>query len=303
MFVRPVGGLKRFANTTIGIFAVVMFKMLRLVPPNWLSNFCGAFMRLAGPWLPEHKIGRANLIAAYPEKSLQEIEAVLLGVWENLGRVGGEFVHLDRLWDHDPVRPERGRILASEESYQRMLRARDSGKPALAFSAHLANWELAAMATTHYGFDTAIIYRPPNVGAVADAVIKMRAGIMGTLIRTGIDAPLKAAEALQRGAHVGMLVDQYSTNGVDVTFFGRPARTTPLLARLAQHFDCQIYGVHVVRHGGTKFQLHLTEPMDPVRDAKGNVDVQATMQMITSEVERWVRDNPEQWLWLHRRWR
>ena len=83
----------------------------------------------------------------------------------------------------------------------------------------------------------------------------MRSGCMGTLIPTGLDAPLKLAEALQRGSHVAMLVDQYCDAGVPVTFFGRRTRANPLIARLARHFDCPIHGMRVVRHPGDRFQL------------------------------------------------
>ena len=62
-------------------------------------------MRRIGPWLPEHRIGRANLVAAFPEKSPAEIERILRGVWDNLGRVGAEFAHIDRLWDYERERP------------------------------------------------------------------------------------------------------------------------------------------------------------------------------------------------------
>ncbi len=302
MFFRS-SSFKRAKDATIGFFTIALFRIMRLIKPDWLSNIGGWLLRIIGPWWPEHRIGRANLVAAYPEKSAEEIEKILLGVWENIGRVGAEFIHLDRLWDYDPAHPERGRMLPSYESYERFIRMRDDGKPALVFSAHLANWEISSVAATSYGLDTAVIFRPPNIAAISDAVIKMRTGIMGTLIRTGLDTPLKAAEALARGSHVAMLVDQYSTRGVDVTFFGRPARTSPMIARLAEHVDCPIYGAHVVRHGGTRFKLELTEPMSAIRGADGKVDVQATMQLITSVVEGWVRAHPEQWLWLHRRWR
>jgi KDO2-lipid IV(A) lauroyltransferase len=184
-----------------------------------------------------------------------------------------------------------------------MQQMRDDGKPALVFSAHCANWELPAVAANVYGVDSTVVFRPPNIVAIADTVIRLRGGIMGKLIRTGLDAPTRAADALARGSHVAMLVDQYYTKGVDVTFFGRPARTNPLIARLAQHYDCPIYGVHMVRHPSNKFRLHLTEPMSAVRDAQGNVDTVATMQMINDVIEGWVREHPEQWLWLHRRWR
>ena len=294
---------KAFVNSLIGGFTVAMFKIMRLANPDRLSNAGAWLMRRIGPRLREHRVALANLNAAFPDKPADEIERILLGSWENLGRIGAEFAQLDRLWDHDPAHPERGRIVPSEAAYVRMIEIRDDGKPALVFSAHLANWELASVAATLYGVDSTVVFRPPNVPAVADAVIRMRTGLMGSLIRTGLDTPIRAAEALSRGSHVGMLVDQYSTRGIDVTFFGRVARTSPLLARLAQHIDCPIYGVRVIRRGGTRFELDVAGPMSAVRGPDGRVDVQATMQMITDVVEQWVREHPEQWLWQHRRWR
>src|SRR5262245_44045766 len=303
MAIRPKMSFKHAVNTLVGRLTVAFLKAVRLTDPDWLSNFCGAVMRRLGRILPEHRVGRANLAAAYPDKSAEEIERILAGVWENVGRVAAEFAHLDRLWDHDPARPEQGRMLPSDEAYRRMLQVRDDGKPALVFSAHLANWELPAVAAAFYGVKSAVLYRRPNIGEVADAVMRMREGLMGQLIPTGLDAPVRIAEALEQGTHVGMLVDQYATRGVEVTIFGRPARTNPLVARVAQHIDCPIYGLRIVRHQGTRFRLDLTEPIAPVRDAQGKVDVVQTMQRINDVVEGWVREHPEQWLWLHRRWR
>ena len=133
--------------------------------------------------------------------------------------------------------------------------------------------------------------------------MQLRSGCMGTLVPTGLDAPIKLAEALQRGSHVGLLVDQYAVQGVPVTFFGRPTKANPLIARLARQIDCLIHGIRVVRHPGNRFRMHLTGPIEPARDAAGRVDVVRTMQIITDVVEGWVREHPEQWLWLHRRWR
>lgn len=300
---RPAMSVKHATNTVVGWTATGLLKAVRLINPDWLARVGGGTMKRLGPYLSEHEIGRANLTAAFPEKSAAEIEDILLGVWDNLGRVAAEFAHLDRLWDLDPAHPERSRMSGSDETYQRMLKLRDDGKPALVFSAHLANWELAAVAATSFGLDTTVLYRRPNIIAIADAVIRMRAGIMGDLIPTGLEAPVRIAQALERGSHVGMLVDQHYTRGVDVTFFGRPAGTNPLIARLARHFDCPIHGLRVVRQPGHRFRFDLTEPIEPARDAEGKIDVQLTMQRITDVVEGWVREHPEQWLWLHRRWR
>ena len=77
----------------------------------------------------------------------------------------------------------------------------------------------------------------------------------------------------------------------------------PLIARLARQVDCPIHGTRVVRLPGHRFRADLTEAVEPVRDADGRVDIAGTMQAITNVVEGWIRENPEQWLWLHRRWR
>src|SRR5690242_3445792 len=93
---------KRVAGAVIGAITVALLRVVRLFDPVSTSNTLGAITRRIGPLLPEHRTGRANLKAAFPEKSPQEIEAILLTVWENLGRLGAEFAHLDRIWDLNP---------------------------------------------------------------------------------------------------------------------------------------------------------------------------------------------------------
>jgi KDO2-lipid IV(A) lauroyltransferase len=290
-------------SAAAGYVAVWLLKLIRHLDPDRTADFAGRLAQRIGPWLPEHRVGRANLAAAYPEKSAAEIEAILRGVWDNLGRVAAEFAHLDRLWYFDPDRPEAGRVEVSRESIERFLSLRDDGKPALVFAAHLANWELPAVLAAMHGIDSAVLYRAPNVGPVARAVKKIRAGNMGALIPTGHDAALRLAYAMERGTHVGMLVDQHFGQGVEVQFFGRPCKVNPLIARLARHFDCPIHGVRVIRLPNHRFRAEITEAVAPVRDAEGRIDIRATMQVITNVVEKWVREHPEQWLWLHRRWR
>jgi KDO2-lipid IV(A) lauroyltransferase len=296
--------LKSAGNAVLGVLALGLLKTLRLADPDRLADFAGWTMRKIGPWLPENRIGRANLAAAFPEKSAAEIDRILSGVWDNLGRVGAEFAHIDRLWDFDPANPEKaGRIVLDRTVIKRWFEIADDNKPALVFAAHLANWELTAICAAAYNLDSAVLYRRPNIVALDRWLHKTRAASMGTLIPTGLEAPLKVAEAIERGAHVGILVDQYYVRGVEVTFFGRKTRANPLLARLARHYDCPIRGTRMIRLPGHRFTAELTEEIKPARDSEGKVDIAGTMQIISDVVEGWVREYPEQWLWLHRRWR
>lgn len=296
--------MKHAGNAVVGALVVGALRLLRLTNPEKMADFAGRLMRRVGPWLPEHKVAHANLVAAFPDKSAAEIERILAGTWDNLGRVGVEFAHLDKLWDYDFDYPERrSRFDVSPEVVERFKRLRDDGKPALVFAAHTANWELPAIVAASTGIDSAVLYRRPNIAAIDRWLTETRGAIMGTLIPTGLVAPVKIAHALVRGTHVGMLVDQYYVRGVEVTFFGRRTNANPLLARLAQHNDCPIHGVRIVRLPLHRFRIDLTEAVTPARDAGGEIDIVGTMQIITDVIEGWIREHPEQWLWQHRRWR
>jgi len=294
---------KRAGDAAAGALAVALLKALRHADAERMADFAGWLMRTVGPLLPEQRIARENLTAAFPEKSKAEIERILSASWDNLGRMGAEFANLDRMWHFEAEHPERGRIKSTSRDVERFRQLANDGKPALIFAAHLGNWELPAISAAFYGLDSAVLYRKPNIAAVDRWLRETRAASMGELIPAGLEAPLRLAEALERGAHVGMLVDQYFVRGVEVTFFGRRTMANPLLARLARHIDCPIHGVRIVRLKDHAFHAEITEAVEPARDAQGKVDIAATTQIIIGVVEGWIRENPEQWLWQHRRWR
>lgn len=297
-------GSKLAGNALLGTLAVALLKGLRHTDPDRMADFAGALMRKVGPLLPENRIGRENLTAAFPQKSAAEIDTILRGAWDNLGRMGAEFAHLDRLWDYDPEHPERpSRYDISRADLDRSIQVANDGKPALIFAAHLANWELPAISAAAAGVDSAVLYRRPNIERIDNWLRETRTANMGEMISAGLDAPVRLAQALERGAHVGMLVDQYYVRGVDVTFFGRRTKANPLLARLARHFECPIHGVRMIRLPGHRFRGEITEAIDPARDAAGKIDVAGTTQIVMNVIEGWIREYPEQWLWQHRRWR
>ena len=274
---------------------------LHKTDPDRASDKCGAFLRRIGPLLPAHRTGLANLRAAFPDQDATWINATLRGAWENLGRVAGEYVHLDQLWDYDVAHPNAGRIVTDDAPlFMQML---NDGKPALCFAAHLGNWELPAVMAAAHGLPSAVLYRMPNNKAIAREIARIRAPLMGHLIRTRAQAPIEMAAALERGEHLGMLVDQHFSRGVDVTFFGRSCKANPSIARLARQFDCPVVGMRVIRLPGHRLGICGEGPFNLPRDTTGRIDVPRSTQMITSVVERWVREYPDQWLWFHRRWR
>jgi KDO2-lipid IV(A) lauroyltransferase len=288
----------------MGWLTLAILRTIRLTDRRRTADFWGWFMRKVGPRLPEHRVGRANLVAAFPDKPAAEIEQILAGVWDNLGRYAVEFAQIERLSNADPSLPEDD-IVADPATSERFHRLRHDGKPALIFASHLANWELPALVAARHGLGTALLFRRPNIRAVGDAVLKIRAGCMGTLVASGLDAPVRLLRLLEADRHVAMLADQHVVQGVEVTFFGRRCKANPLIAQLARLVECPIHGTRIVRRRDdrNRFTIEMTEAIAPARDADGRIDIQGTTQLITTVIEGWVREHPEQWLWLHRRWR
>ncbi|RUW51185.1 lipid A biosynthesis lauroyl acyltransferase, partial [Mesorhizobium sp. M8A.F.Ca.ET.021.01.1.1] len=110
------------------------------------------------------------------------------------------------------------------------------------------------------------------------------------------------AGVLENGGNIGVLVDQKFSNGLDTTFFGRPCQSNRVLGTLARHYDCDVYPARCVRLPGNRFRLEIEDKLVLPRTADGSVDVHATTQMLNDVVERWVREDPGQWMWFHKRW-
>ncbi|HEY0571184.1 MAG TPA: lipid A biosynthesis lauroyl acyltransferase [Enterovirga sp.] len=297
----------RSLATRAGSFAMVglvkaLFAFARAIGPERSSDLGGWIARVLGPLVPAHRTAMANLRAVYPEKSEAEIRGIAGSAWANLGRTGAEYAHLGALLDYDPDNPEAGRT--EVVGIEHFLALRDDGKPGLIFSAHLGNWELPAICAARFGLEATAVFRPPNDPGVARIVHEVRSGTMGGLAASaGQGAAFAMTGVIERGGHLGQLIDQHFTRGIPVDFMGRPAFANPLLAKLARHYDCPVHGVRVIRLGGHRFRLELTPPLDLPRDADGLVDVAGAVQAMQRVVEGWVREHPEQWLWMHRRWR
>ena len=279
-----------------------LFAFARLIGPDRSSDLGAFVVRTIGPLLPQHRVALANIAAVYPEADTAEVRAIARGAWANLGRTGAEYAHLGTLFDFDPDATLPGRIEVS--GLEHFVALRDDGRPGIIFSAHLGNWELPAICAARFGLDATAVFRPPNDPAIARIVHAVRAGTMGGLAASaGSGAAFAIAGVLEGGGHLGQLVDQHFTRGLVVDFLGRPALANPLLAKLARHYDCPVHGVRVIRLPGHRFRLELTAALDLPRDQEGRVEVAGAVQAMSRVIGQWVREHPEQWLWMHRRWR
>lgn len=281
-----------------------VFLLMRLLGPRLAPALGGFVARNLGPYVGRaHRIALQNLRLAFPEKDEAWRAGIARQAWDNLGRTTGEYVHLARIFEGAWPPSPGARVELSPAGLALLHRLAAEHKPVLVFAAHLANWELPAVAAHAVGQNAAILYRTPNNPYIAEMIRRMREPIMGRLIPAQLSAPIRLAEAYEEGLNLGMLVDQRFGRGPMVPFFGHDVAANPLIPRLAARYDAPLYGMRAVRLPQGRFRLELEGPFELPRDARGKVDVPATTAMMNRVIEGWVRENPGQWLWMHRRWR
>ena len=268
----------------------------RLLPLDLASATGGWLCRRLGPLGPVSRHAGRNLRLAFPEKTDAEIRRILVAMWEHLGRVFGEYPHLARFRLYEP----RGRVEVVDAEHADRLR--EDGKTGIFFSAHIGNWELLAVGATQLGLPLARIYRAPNNPLVDRLMRAARRSAKGELLPKGAKGARRALAVMRAGGHFAMLVDQKMNDGIAVPFFGSPAMTAPALAQLAFKFDCPVVPAKVERLAGCRFRLTIYPPLMIERSGERERDVLALMARVNAIIEGWIRDRPEQWLWLHRRW-
>jgi KDO2-lipid IV(A) lauroyltransferase len=271
-----------------------MWGLVRMLGPDRGPAVIGRGARLVAPLFGESRTGRANLAAVFPEKSEAERRAILDAAWENFVRTTSEMAVIRAIAEDD----SRFEIIGLDV-FRRM--AADD-RPGVLFTAHLGNWELLSALASRFGAPLTALYRAPSNPYVAEKILSQRGSAMGPLVANGRHAAQQLASSMKAGGHIGLLVDQRPGGGVPVTFLGRPAKANPLAAQMARLFDCPLAGGRCIRLPDGRFRVEIVS-LEPARDQEGRIDVDETTRLVNAVVEGWVRDHPEQWLWMHDRWR
>lgn len=292
--------LRQFNYWLVARAAMAMISVLRLLPVDSALNFADRVARRIGPWVGRHDVAIDNLRKAYPEKSEKEIEAIASDMWGNMARLAAEYIFLDALFDFDPAATKPGRV--EVKGIDHFVQIAGEEKPHIIFTGHLGNFELLPVAAATFGMNITALFRPPNNPYLADYILSTRRSTMGSLLPSSTGASFALAGILEKGGNIGVLVDQKFSGGLETTFFARPCESNRILATLARHYDCDVYPARCMRLPGNRFRLEIEDRLILPRTAGGSVDVHGTTQLLNDVVERWVREDPGQWMWFHKRW-
>lgn len=301
LFQRAANRLKQGEYWITGQLAFGALKALRLLPPDRALNFAERVARRFGPWFGRHHVATDNLRRAYPDKTGEEIEAIASDMWANMARLAVEYIFLDQLFDFDPENPQEGRVEVVGIDIFKRVRAEE--KPHVFFTAHLGNFEFLPIAAARFDLGISALFRAPNNPYIAKYIFSTRTSSMGELVASRPGAALELARILDANGNVGALVDQHFRRGIPTTFFGRQCTTSPLVPKLVRQYDCDLYPARCIRLPDGRFRLVVEEKLDLPRNENGQLDVPRLTQTLNDVVERWVREDPGQWMWFHKRWK
>ncbi len=282
------GVRKILIDPIVALIALSFWGVFKVLPVRCASalgghigSFCGLFMRR------RNKIALRNLEIAFPEKTPVEHRQIIRKMWNHWGRFYAEMPHGAELYR-----------TADVDGLDHLKAASATGTGGFVCSAHLGNWELAVSGALFDDFYLNPVYRPANNPWLDKLMFQRR---KGTLIPKGSVGAKKMLEVLKSGGFVVMLCDQKLREGITVPFFGQPAQTAPAIAAMALKMNLPILMARTIRQPDGRFKVTVFPPLPHPQTPDKKQAEYELMLTINHHLESWIRENPEQWLWLHRR--
>ena len=302
---RSVAELRKFASNAsdwiVAQFILALLFIIRLMPMDTALNVMGGLAKIVGPRTKRHTLAMKNLEMAFPEKSIEERSEIAMEMWVNMARLAAEYVYLDQISVFDPDSDENSNIeVVGQEVFVDLV---ENKRPFIVFTIHSGNFELLPIISQRFNLSVSALFRPPNNKYIAKKVLAARGEHMKDLVASTAGAAWNLARKLDSGGGVGMLVDQKFSKGGETKFFGHTVKTNPLLAKLARQYKCDVFPARCIRLPNGRFRLELEPAIELPKGENGEIDINATSQMLNDKVEEWVREYPGQWQWFHDRWR
>jgi KDO2-lipid IV(A) lauroyltransferase len=245
------------------------------------------------------RVGMRNLELAFPEKSPAERKRILKGMFGSLGRL---LVEVAKFPDYTL---ENVDCIAVYDGLENYLAARDRGKGVLFLTAHLGGWEIGSFVHSLHGHWLNIVARKLDNPLLSRWVLRLRS-LHGNKIHDKDEYARGLLAAMKRGETVGALMDTNMTppQGVFVNYFGVPACTAAGIARVAMRTGAAVVPAFTLWDQELgKYRIRFEAAIPVVCTGDDEADVVANTQNYTRAIEQAVRAHPEQWLWVHRRWK
>lgn len=269
--------------------------LVRLFPPDRVSDFGAWLGRRIGPLTSLQRVVETNLRIAFPEASDAEIARLADAQWGELGRVTLEFPVLDRI----VADPSRVEIVGAD----RLEAIAAGGKPVVFISGHFSSFELMAWAIVHAGVPCQITYRATNNPYVDDRIrrARFRYGVR-RFAPKGLASARELMRAMARGESIALMNDQKYNSGVAGPFFGVTVHTAQGPSTYALRFGAPLQPMSIQRTGKARFKVIVHDPIHLQATGDHDADVEAAVRRVNAFMEARVRERPAEWFWVHKRW-
>ena len=267
----------------------------KIIGLNLSSYLGGTLAWIYGFFSSRNFIAMKNLNLVFPEKKFIEKKKILRKMWFHFGRVIGEYPHLHKIKIYNNSNIQVIGI-------NNLLDPLKKKKNCIYFSAHIGNWELSSHPLTQNGFKINFVYRAFNNEYVDDLLRKIRFKYGVKLIKKGSDGAKECIKVLKNKENLGMLIDQKMNDGLPIIFFNKLAMTAPAIAKFALKFKCQIIPALCIRKKGVKYKIEYFKPIK-YSFLKKLGSEEKIMLYLNKIIENWILKYPEQWIWVHDRWK
>ena len=272
----------------IAILAIPLFLILKMLPFYLSSYLCGSFMFIVGPMTSYNGRIKKHMQIAFPKKSITEINKLTKQHWFMLGQTIGEMPHINRLIKIGHLETDG-------------LDKLKTG-PAILVGAHMGNWEFLLRVGDLAGRRAGYVFRPINNWILNKLQIHRNKDANADFYRKGRLAAIGMASKLKSGEIIGLTGDQLLREGIMVPFFGIRTPTPQAAAVMALKWNVPVYMVRIERFKGIKFKMSVEDKLRIPSNLDKEKAIYQITKMISARIEDWIKEQPEQWLWAHRRW-
>ena len=277
----------------ISLFAI--FKIIGLKNASALGEKIGIAI---GPLFRSKTIIRKNINFAFPNINSSDEKKIIKGMWSNYGRTFAEYVFLNKFSKNSPEQ------LISIQGKDILDKIKEKNESVVFVSGHFANFELMAMQLSNHGINLAAIYRPLNNIFLNPLMEYLRIKyICPSQIKKGRAGMREILKKIQEKHSIALMIDQRVTEGEKVLFFNQPAYTTTIPAQIALKFSSKIVPISLKRISDVKFNMVVEKPIDVERSENQNKDILDISIKLNSVMDNMIKNNPDQWIWSHNRWK
>tara|TARA_B100001123_G_scaffold417621_1_gene520580 strand:+ start:51 stop:920 length:870 start_codon:yes stop_codon:yes gene_type:complete len=272
-----------------------IFFVFKLIPINLVSFIGGKVFQLFGPFSKSHQTAKSNFKKVFPHLSEKEFNNNISMTWNNLGKTIIEFTILNKLLSE---KNKRIKIVGIEYLSQ----IKKKKEQVIFFGIHQSNWELMVPLIDKFGINVSAIYRHINNPYINKFILNIRNKTLHSkktfYTPKGRESAKRILESINKGQSIILLIDQKDSAGSDVKLFNYNVKTQIGFLKIAKKNNLKLIPIQTIREKINNFKIIVHQPIDPYKNYQNDIEV---MTKIHSLIENWIKENPDQWLWQHKR--